>query len=350
MTESTELVKKPEYDLQHTEIAQTQTSGPTSLLDMSALMTRAHQYRRNVPLAINNALAICCADKEAAEACFYSVPRAGKKITGASIGLAETLASQYGNLMISVDHIEERDSHIEIRGWIVDTETGLGTQDIIRRRITKKDGTRYNDDMITTAVNAARSILYRNLVHRVIPRPIVRRLLKAALDVAMGEGTTHGERQQSVVEFWEEKGINKDTLLRHIGRTRTTDITNEDMEYLIGVYQAIQGGEISIQDAFAKPQPNGASKETVKDFDELNKTLKTGSESPVSDDPEPEPDSPAKTKKKASASKKKPKPDPDDDSMECPACERILGPSAFDSPDGPCVECLAKSGELDLEQ
>lgn len=101
-------------------------------------------------------------------------------------------------------------------------------------------------------------------------------------------------------------------------------------------------------------------KRTVKsvggdaDLDELNESLQQGlgtdpSEAPQSDDQGEQDQTPSKPKKKApakrKAGKKDTQPDGDDDKMTCPSCERTLGPSAFDSPDGICMQCEMSSQE-----
>ncbi len=234
-----------------------------SLLDIAALMTMARRkdFRRDIQLAIKEAEALITLDKVTAESCFYALPaRAGgngKKIMGPSIGMAETLFSVYGNMVVSLDDINEGDKEVTIRGWIIDTQNGSSTQDFVRRNIMngpshpKFPGQRYNIDMIATTVAAGRSILFRNLVLRMVPRPIVRKLFEAARNVALGDGKTFEERQKNIVGHWMALGVPKERLLQHLGHVTMDQIAIEDFDYLIGLEQAIKLGDTTVQEAFA---------------------------------------------------------------------------------------------------
>lgn len=236
-----------------------------SLLDIAALMTVARQdgFRRNIRRCAEEAKALATLDKTAAASCFYALPPRsggdGKKISGPSIGLAETLAASWGNLVSSLDNIEEHEDHIIIRGWIIDTQNGVAVQDFVRRGIRNgpnhrsAPNKRFGEDMIKTTIAAARSVLYRNLVLRIVPRPLVRQIYEAARDVALGDGSTFEERQKRVVAHWEKLGVPKDRLLQHLGITAMSQIDYDNIEYLLGVEQAIKLGDAKIEEVFAAP-------------------------------------------------------------------------------------------------
>ena len=260
----------------------------TSLLNVANLMPAARENRRDVRRALDEAKAIVTVDEESAKECFYSLPRGGKKISGPSIGLAETLASTWGNLVLSCDGVEEHDDNVVIRGWIIDTQSGLGTQDMVRRRILDRNGNRYNSDMLNTTIAAARSILYRNLVLRVIPRPHVRHVYRAACNVAMGEGDTWTERVVKLIEFWEKKGITKERLLIHLQKSRKEDIDYEDVEYLLGIEQSIRAGDTDIEKIFS-PATKEATAPPRKERAKKTKGAKTEPEHPQEPAPTEDP-------------------------------------------------------------
>lgn len=243
---------------------------PTTLLDYSALMMAAQQFKRDPIAALKRATQICTLDEETAKECFYSLPRAGKKISGPSIGLAQTMAVCYGNMNVTVDDIRvlKDEGVVEIRGFILDCQTGLTTSDIVRRNIRYSDdhktkpGQIFDEDMISTTVAAAKSILWRNLVLRIIPRPLVRKVYKAALAVATGDADTFAKRQGKCVGYWEKTyGVDKSKLLHHLGHTAIADIGISDFEYLLGIENAIKQGDTTVDKIFKKdlviPPPPG---------------------------------------------------------------------------------------------
>lgn len=272
---------------------------PTTLLDYSALMMAARAHPRDVNHALKTALSICTLDETTAKDCVYALPRGGKKISGPSIGLAQTLAACYGNMNVTIDSIQvmREEGVVELRGFIMDTETGLTTSDILRRSIKygpnhkTKPGELFDDDMIGTTTAAARSILWRNLVLRIIPRPLVTKLYKAALLVSTGDGKSFTDRQQKCVTYWEENfGVDKSKLLHHLGHTAVSDLNIQDFEYLLGLENAIKQRDTTIEDIFKKdiipPKPG----EKPKDLDAVTADLKAKAETTTPEEPEmPEP-------------------------------------------------------------
>lgn len=270
---------------------------PTTLLDYSALMMAARAHPRNMNLAIKQAEAIVTMNETTAKECFYALPRGGKKISGESVGMAETLAACYGNMNITTDEIKvlREEGVVEVRGFIMDCETGLTYSSIVRRGIKYgpnhkyKPGELFDDDMINMTTGAAISILYRNLVLRIIPRPIRKHIYQRALEVATGDGKTFSERQLRCVEHWgTEMGVDKSKLLLHLGYTEVKDLNIQDFEYLLGIENAIKTGDTTIEEVFKKdiipPKPG----EKPKDIDAVTADMKAKAEAPPAPPEAPE--------------------------------------------------------------
>jgi hypothetical protein len=306
----------------NTEIAPAMTSlvQGGSLLNIAALMTvaRRNEFRRDITRAMKDAEAIVTLDKDTAKTCFYALPARsggdGKKIMGPSIGMAETLFSAWGNMIVSLDNVEENEFDIIVRGWIIDSQNGSSTQDFVRRRIQKSNGQRYGADMINVTVQAARSVLFRNLVLRMVPRPMVRKLFNSAFNVAMGDGVSFEQRQKNAVTYWIKQGVPQERLLQHLGHTRIGEISVEDMEYLIGIEQSLKLGDVTIDDIF-NPKPAEAAPTTGK-MEALNEKATKGKEKPQ-DAPQDAPKettapkTTTTTKPKPAASKPAPAPEPE---------------------------------------
>ena len=274
---------------------------PTTLLDYSALMLAARAHPRDMNLALKQAEAIVTMSETTAKECFYALPRGGTKISGESVGMAETLAACYGNMNITTDEIKvlREEGVVEVRGFIMDCETGLTYSSIVRRSIKYgpnhkyKPGELFDDDMINMTTGAAISILYRNLVLRIIPRPIRKHIYQRALSVATGDGKTFSERQRKCVEHWGEMGVDKSKLLLHLGYTEVKDLNIQDFEYLLGIENAIKTGDIKVEEVFKKdlvipPKPG----EKPKDIDAVTADMKAKAETPAPPEAPDEPEMP----------------------------------------------------------
>ncbi len=272
-----------------------------SLIPMATLLPEARDNRRDIHLCKDRALAIVTIDAKSAKECFYSLPRGGKKITGPSIGLAETLYSSWGNMAVSIKGLEIGQKYVTIRGWAMDMESGASHEDFIRRRICyseEKGGGRYDDEMVNVTIAAARSILFRNLVLRLVPRPIVRHILDRAFEVAAGKGEDHGARQKKIVAYWEKThGVKKEKLLSHIGKAVVSHIDAEDIGYLLGLDNAIKAGEVDVLDTFS-PQEGPKGLDAITKASKKKREARQAKESkpekppaqePTTQEPEPEP-------------------------------------------------------------
>ena len=270
---------------------------PTTLLDYSALMLAARAHPRDPILAGKQALAICTLDETTAKACFYSVPRAGRSVSGPSIGMAETLAFTFGNMNVTIDEItiKKEEGVVELRGFIMDTQTGLTHSTIIRRRIRYSDehkkspGQIYDEDMIETTIAAGLSILYRSLVLRIIPRPFVAKIFEAALNVSAG-GKSFTDRQTNCVKHWDEVyHIPKAKLLLHLQLTEIADLSILNFQYLLGLENGMKLGDYRLEDIFKKealpPEPG----QTPENLDEVRADLQAKQEQQQQPPVAPEP-------------------------------------------------------------
>jgi hypothetical protein len=224
--------------------------------EVEAQLDAAHKYRRSVTRFLQDAKQLATLTVEIAESCMYSLPRGGKPITGPSVRLAEICASAYGNLQVGARVVDTEEKEIVAQGAAWDMERNLRATIEVRRRITKKDGRRFDDDMITVTGNAAASIALRNAIFRVIPRAYVDTIYEAAKKVATGgvAGTFSGRRDEVLARLL-KLGVVKERVLARVERIGVPDITVEDLEVLIGLGTALKSGDIKIDEAFPEPTP-----------------------------------------------------------------------------------------------
>jgi hypothetical protein len=248
-----ELVDREEKN----QLDRAQFSAAASIMrsEVEAQLDAAHKYPRSITAFVKEATAMATTNVEIAEACMYSLPRGGKIITGPSVRLAEICASAYGNLQYGARIADVEEKEVVAVGAAWDMQKNNRCTIESRRRITKKNGTRYDDDMITVTGNAAASIALRNALFRVIPRAHVMTVYEAARRVAVGDASTMEKKREDLFARFQKMGISKERVLARLEKKGLEDIGLEDFEHLIGLGTAIKNGELSIEEAFPAQVP-----------------------------------------------------------------------------------------------
>ena len=219
--------------------------------EIDTQIATAKQYPRNIGAFHDNAIFLVASDPEVAEQCYYTLKRGSRQIVGPSARFAEVLAHSYGNCRVGARVIDISDKFVTAEGIFHDLENNAAISIQTRRRITDKDGNRFNEDMIGVTANAACSIALRNAVTKGIPKniwnPIYRHALKSAKTV---EGTLES-RRLAMVEFFEEKyGVSLDRVLAVVERKELNQVTEDDLADLKGIATAIKEGDTTPEDAF----------------------------------------------------------------------------------------------------
>lgn len=243
------LAKVTEFE---TEVERVETKA-IAVLNRSELegqLDAAHKYPRSAAKFLREAATLATLDEAVAASCIYTLPRAGKSITGPSVRLAEICASAWGNLHIGARVIDVEDKEVVAQGIAWDLERNLRVTIESRRRITNKQGKRYDDDMITMTGNAAASIALRNAIFRVVPRAFVDTIYAKAREVAVGTAKTLEHRRQAVVANFGKLGVPAERVFERVGKKAIEDIGLEDLEVLIGLGTAIRDGNLEIEAAF----------------------------------------------------------------------------------------------------
>jgi hypothetical protein len=232
-----------------TQVVLTQ-SAAIAKSEIEAQITAAHSYPRSVSRFLREATGLATISVDVAESCIYSLPRAGKAITGPSVRLAEIMASSYGNLQVAARIVDVEDTEIIAQGMAWDTEKNLRCVVETRRRITDKHGRRYNEDMITVTGNAAASIALRNAIFRVVPRAYVDSVFERVRQTALGKASTLAARRSQVLERLALMGATQDRVLAALDVRGVDDITLEHLELLIGWGTAAKNGDRTIDELF----------------------------------------------------------------------------------------------------
>jgi hypothetical protein len=237
----------------------------------------AKHYPRSVERSIQNAMAIVTLDQATAASCTYTLPRSGKQITGPSVHLAKIIAQNWGNLRVEAKVIAIEMKQITSQAIAFDLENNVAIKVEVKRSIMSKSG-RFNDDMITVTGNAANAIAMRNAILAVIPRGVVDKVWEASKRALLGDLSDSDKliasRKKIFDEFANTFGVNSAELLALVGKPDITNVTQDNLVFLLGVRQALIDGDANVDETFKRKRnvdENGKTKE-----DKVAEAVKSG--------------------------------------------------------------------------
>jgi hypothetical protein len=254
-----------------------QTVEPAGVLEsltrgeIEAQVRTARTYPRSIKAFLHEALDMATLDSETAEACIYALPRGGKPIEGPSARLAEIVASAWGNCRAGARVVSEDERFVTAQGFFFDVQRNYAVTFETRRRITDKQGRRYNDDMIGVTSNAACSIALRNAVFKGVPKAFWGRIYDAAKKTAIGDAKTLEARRSEALAYFGKMGVPMDRILLALGVPAIEDVGVDELTTLSGLKTAIKEGDTTIEQAFPI-----AEKLAVKGVEGIKEKLANG--------------------------------------------------------------------------
>lgn len=265
------------------EVVPTTTLGALVKAELDVQITTAKRYPRSVSLFKKKTLELATIDEETAAACFYTLPRAGKSISGPSVRLAEIAGSAWGNMRYGARVVSDDGRILTAQGICHDLENNVAATIESHRRVTDKKGRRFSDDMIVTTSNAACSIALRNAIFRVIPMAYIRDILEKCKQVAIGGVKTLETKRADMLAYFAKMGVAAERVLAVIERPGLDDVTLDDLVILKGLATAIKDGDTTVDEAFPVPQAKQADTKPASRTDEV--AAKLGANKPNGETP-----------------------------------------------------------------
>lgn len=213
-------------------------------------ISTARAYPRDIDKCKKDAMALATMDEDTASTMFYVLPRGGKSIEGPSTRLAEVIANSWEHIRIEtrVESIDDR--FLVAVATAMDLQKNVAVRTSVRRRITDKNGKRFNDDMIVVTSNAASSIAARNALFKVVPFAFVKPIYDRARQVAVGEAKSFNKTRDAVLNNLVKAGCQMDAIMGYFGYNGADSFTMEDVITLKGVFNAIREGNVKVEEAF----------------------------------------------------------------------------------------------------
>lgn len=213
----------------------------------------ARRFPRQISKFRKEALELATLDERTAAECIYALPRDGKTIEGPSARFAEIINYAWGNTRAGARVISEGEEFVTSQGIFYDLEKNTAISYEVQRRIVDKNGRRFKLDMIGTTSNAASSIALRNAVLKGIPKALWNSIYLSARKVVAGDSTTLVARRDEAIKAFVIHGIKPEQIFATLGVGGIQDITIDHLVALKGILTAIQEGDTTPEQAFAKP-------------------------------------------------------------------------------------------------
>ncbi len=225
-----------------------------AVIDKDVMTAKA--FPRDVRQCLRNIDVTISMSPEVAASCYYTLPRAGKSITGPSIRLAEICSSFWGNMQSGTRVISNNGRSVVVEGWCLDLETNAKVSHEISRGIVTRDGKLYSTDMQNTTIAAASAIAFRNVIFKTIPKVFIDQALQKAMDVAVMTSNQEDfeKKRQNMFESLERLGISREKVFAFFGKSSIQEFELEDMKAIYGVRTSIKEGMLKAEEAFALPE------------------------------------------------------------------------------------------------
>lgn len=241
--------------------------------EINVQIATAKQYPRNLANVLNNIETLATMDSDVASSCFYTLRRQGKVIEGASVRMAEIVASSWGNLRVQSMVVANDGKTITARGVCHDLESNYAVAAEVKRRITDKNGRTYSEDMQVMTGNAACAIALRNAVFKVVPAALVKKVIDKAKQVSIGQSMTLEQTRQAMIEYFEKIGVTNKQILDYLSVEKIEEIDIDMVVELRGLANAIADGTTTKEEAFAPKVDEKTAKKVAEKFEGFNESL-----------------------------------------------------------------------------
>lgn len=219
----------------------------------------AQQCPRRMDIA-RTAMRESCEQLGFAESAFFSFPRAGSTVSGASIHLAKELARCFGNVQYGINELRRDDefgqSEMLAWAWDVQMNTRASNTFINPHMRDKRGGPQKLVDLRDIYENNANmgNRRLRGAIFSIVPawfKEEAEAICRATL--ARGDGKPLPERIDAAVAVFEALGIPAERLEQKLGRGRA-QWNAYDITQLRITHRSIERGEIAIDEAFPQPR------------------------------------------------------------------------------------------------
>ena len=235
---------------------QTETQLALSTFTNTALdsqIATAKKFPRSVARFLKEAEALVCLNKRVAATCFYEIPRAGKKISGPSVRLAELAQNAWGNIRVAAMKTSDDGKYVTATAVGLDLEKNNGVSVTAEQQVVDSSGKRYSDDMVRVASAAACAKARRNAIFALIPRTFIEELERMAREIARGSMATIEADREAYLDEFRKIGVHQADVFRVAKVDGKADLSLDHLEQLAGILTAIKEKHTTVAEVFDPP-------------------------------------------------------------------------------------------------
>lgn len=217
----------------------------------------AKRFLRDETVAYTKAIQSCQRPKMAQTA-FYSYPRGGSTVSGASIRFAEELARCWGNIDYGIKELSRDDGKSEMQAYAWDMETNtISVQNFTNPHYREVSGkmkklTSDRDIYELNANMAARRLRARILA--VLPNWFVEDCINECKKTLAGQNDTPLiDRVRNMLVQFEKISVTREMLEKRLGHIIEAT-TSEEFVELVGIYNGIKDKQSVVADWFEQPK------------------------------------------------------------------------------------------------
>ena len=220
---------------------------------LAHIFDAARKNPRDLEVVSNKIAAVGLRNPEDAATLFYRYKIQGKEIFGGSIRLAELLAYCCGNISIEVVSVKVSQD----KKSVVAVVTGVDYENVTKWTLSltrQVHGT--SPEALTRTTNSLTSILVRNVIFKLIPPVVWMPLLRAAEKVAAGTAEALPKRRKKMLKQFKIKyNITTRQILSYLDKPTVNTITASQLHDLVGLWSALDLGEVGIDEIFNQSNP-----------------------------------------------------------------------------------------------
>jgi hypothetical protein len=219
----------------------------------------AKRYPRSIQAFRSKCMAMVTANEDIAASATYALPRAGKTIEGPSIRFAEMVRYSWTNCRSGARIVSEEDQFITAQSIFNDVENNVIVAFETRRRITNRDGQRYNADMIQTAGSAACAIAARNATLSAIPKALWMPMWEAAKKLAANPKDLVERRAEALKFLQDNFKLSTAQVCKILGVDNEKRIGGQEFATLRAIITALRDEEITVAELLQRAESGEAN-------------------------------------------------------------------------------------------
>lgn len=248
-----------------------ETDQPTEVMPPSAILAlerasidsqvaTAHQWPRSLQNFRNRAVAMATLDTETADECVYCRPVGKEKndkgvwvqkfAEGPSIRLAEIVATNYGNLRVAAQIVEQTDRFVRCAGVAHDLETNYAGKSECVEVTVDKEGRPYSERQRALIAKVCLAKAYRDAIFKVVPRALCKPIYDAAVKVAAGQDKTISARRDKAKAWIGSLKVDEARMFAALGIQSWDDVGEDQLRILTGIKTAMADKDTTIDEAF----------------------------------------------------------------------------------------------------